>query len=88
MTKTSKVKTAVSISARLAGEADGLAREMGVTRSQLYSMALGDFIRRRENVRILEQLNAAHGGDPDPEEERLLSNARRYSRRMLAEDER
>jgi predicted transcriptional regulator len=84
----SKVKTAVSISEDLAGEADALARELRVTRSQLYSMALRDFIERRESARLLEQLNAAYGDGPDAEEERLLRSAKGYSRRLLAEDER
>ena len=82
------IKTGVSIREDLAGEADALARRLHVSRSQLYSMALDEFIRKHENRALLERLNASYGEGLDPEEDELLRNAKRYSRRLLQEDER
>lgn len=81
------VKTGVSISRELAEETDALAREMGVTRSGLYAMALREFMRRRENAGLLEKLNEAHA-EPDPEDEALIEGAKGRGRRWLDEDER
>lgn len=81
------VKVGISISRDLAEETDALAREMGVTRSRLYSLALRDFIRRRENTGLLERLNEAHA-EPDPEDEPLIGGVKRRGRRLLDEDER
>lgn len=50
-----RAKIAISIDGELAREADALAREMGVTRSGLYAMALREFIRRRESAVLLEK---------------------------------
>jgi metal-responsive CopG/Arc/MetJ family transcriptional regulator len=88
VTQVANIRTGISVQKDLAEEADALARELRVTRSQLYSMALRDFIRRHESASMLERLDAAYGGGTDPEEERLLESAKRYSRRLLHEDER
>lgn len=80
------IRTGISIREDLAEEADILARELRVSRSQLYAMALGEFIRRHENRTILERLNAAHGDPLDDEEERLLRGIKEHSRRLLEEE--
>lgn len=80
------IKTGVSLRKELAEEADALAQELRVTRSELYSMALRDFIRRRENARLLERLDAAYGDGLDAEEERLLKEAKETARRLVAEN--
>ena len=82
-----RVKTGISIDGKLAKEADTLAREMGVTRSGLYAMALREFIRRRESAGLLEKLNDAYG-EPDPEDELLLRGIKRHGRRLLDQEER
>lgn len=86
VTRATNVKVGVSVGRDLAEEADALAREMGVTRSRLYSMALRDFMRRRENAGLLEKLNEAYV-EPEPEDELLIEGAKRHGRRLLDEDE-
>jgi hypothetical protein len=88
LTKGKNVKTGISISKDLAEKADALAREMGVTRSGLYALAVREFIRRHESVDLLEKLNRAYGEEPDPEDEPLIEGIKRHSRRLLDEDER
>lgn len=87
MTQSTNLKTAISINKDLAEEADAVAREMSVSRSGLYAMALREFIRRRENMRLLEKLNEAYA-ETDTEDERLVRGIKRHSRRLLDEEER
>lgn len=82
-TKVGSVKTAVSLRRDLAEEADALARELGVTRSRLYAVALGEFLRRHENRRLLERLNEVYGEALDPEEAELLARTKEYHRRRV-----
>lgn len=87
MTHAGNVRVGISIFRDLAEEADALAREMGVTRSGLYAMAVRDFIGRHENKSLLEKLNEAYS-EPDPDEEPVIEGIKRHSRRVLDEDER
>jgi predicted DNA-binding protein len=74
------IKTGISIPEDLARRADALAEELNVTRSQLFSRALSEFIERYENVRLLERLNEAYSEGPDEDESELLERAREYHR--------
>jgi len=83
----STVKTGVSLEKTLAGRADALARELGITRSDLYSRALAQFIEQRENELLLERLNEAHSGEEQDEEEReFLEWSKDYSRRRFGSE--
>ena len=83
----STVKTGVSLEETLAGRADALAKELGITRSDLYSQALSQFIEQRENERLLERLNEAHSGEgQDEEEKEFLEWSRDYSRRRFGDE--
>ncbi len=73
------VKTAVSIEETLFERAEALARELKVSRSRLFAMALEDFVLRAENRRLLEQLNEAYKDGPDPDELSFLDKARRMN---------
>lgn len=86
MTQEANVKTGISVNRGLAEDADTLAREMGVTRSGLYAMALREFIRRRESASLLEKLNDAYR-EPGPEDEPLIVGIKRHGRRVLDEYE-
>lgn len=75
----SKIKTGVSLEEKLARRADELARELGVTRSDLYSRALAEFLERRENELLLENLNDVYSEEQDADEEEFLRCSKRYS---------
>ena len=81
-----QVKTAVSIDEMLFGQAERAARELNLTRSGLYALALRDFLRRRAQERLTEELNAAYDGGIDPEDAAMLRGMRERQRRMAAED--
>ena len=77
------VKTAVSIQQSLFEQAEALAREMHISRSRLFTLAVEDFIQRYENQRLLEHINAACADIPTPDEHTLLRRMRRQHRQMV-----
>jgi len=81
------VKTAVSLDESLFAQVEDLAHEMKVSRSHLVALALEDYVRRRQNRRLLEQINAAYDELPETEEERSLRQGWRRLYRTLADDE-
>ena len=81
------VKTAVSIEKPLFDEAEKLARQMAVTRSHLYTLALESFIEKRKTQQMLAQLDRVYGEDPlTAEEGELLERMRRQQRHLQEEE--
>jgi antitoxin MazE6 len=79
------VKTAISIEESLFKEAEALAEKLGTSRSRLFSRAVEDFVRQRENEELLERLNAAHADGLGEEEQEHLDRIWAYQRRLLEE---
>src|SRR5437899_1424070 len=52
----SNMKTAISIDDGLLQEADETARLMGLSRSRLFSVAVGDFLKRQREEQMLHRL--------------------------------
>ena len=77
------VKTAISIRKPLFEEADTLAHTMKVSRSKLFVIALQDYIDRKKNRELLEQINAAYQDEPDVSEKSLRSLSIRSHRRLV-----
>lgn len=79
------VKTAVSMDEGLFRNAEEWAGKLGVSRSQLFSRAVEEYVRRREDEELLARLNEAHADGLTPEEEELLERMRVYHGRLLDE---
>jgi metal-responsive CopG/Arc/MetJ family transcriptional regulator len=79
------VKTAISLQKSLFERVDHLARELQISRSRLFVLAVEDFIRRHENRQLLEEINAAYDDLPDKEEEILRHKMRQRHRQMVDE---
>ena len=77
-----QVKTGVSLDAELFEAAERLAQELHLTRSGLYARALEVLIEQHQSQKLLDELNAAYGGPPDPEDEALLRGIRRTMRHI------
>ena len=63
------MKTAVSLPDRLFRAADRLAKQRGISRSQLYSEALQQYLQRNDEQALTDAVNRALAGvnrDPDP----------------------
>jgi metal-responsive CopG/Arc/MetJ family transcriptional regulator len=77
------MKTAISLEDELLLEADRTARQMGVSRSRLFSIALEAYLRKRRNQEILGQLNKVYAGDPSLEERRTIAGVKRRFRSTI-----
>jgi metal-responsive CopG/Arc/MetJ family transcriptional regulator len=77
------VKTAISLQKALFEQVDALAREMKVSRSRLFVLALEEYIRRAQNRRLLETINQAYPGEPDADESERIRRMRRLHRKTV-----
>jgi metal-responsive CopG/Arc/MetJ family transcriptional regulator len=79
----STIKTAISIQESLFDQVNDLAEELQIPRSQLFALAVEEFIKRHENRRIFETLNKVYNGEPDSDEGALLERQRRQQRQLV-----
>jgi len=79
------VKTAISLQKSLFEQAENLARQMKVSRSHLFVLALEEYIHRQQNHELLTKINAAYAGEPEPEpaERALRRKVKRHHRRIV-----
>ncbi|NOX62412.1 MAG: hypothetical protein GXP42_10795 [Chloroflexi bacterium] len=77
------IKTAISVEKSLFDQVDAVARDLKISRSRLFSLAVEEYIRRYENRRLLEAINAAYEDSPDAEEEMLLQKVRPKHKRLV-----
>ena len=77
------VKTAISLQKSLFEQVEALAREMKVSRSRLFALALEDYIRRSQNQQLLERINQAYPDAPNLTEQKYLRKMRRQHRKVV-----
>lgn len=85
ITPGSTVKTAISIDSGLLQQADETARLMGLSRSRLFSLAVGEFLERQRRENILLRLNEVYGKGVERTEKRLLKGIKAKVRRTIKE---
>jgi len=78
------VKTAISIQESLFNKVEALASEMNISRSKLFAIAVEEFIQRRRNRQLLQQINVAYDDEPDLGE-RELQRRMKVQHRQLVE---
>jgi len=66
------MKTAISIDQELLEQANKTARRMGLSRSRLFALAIGDFLQRQRREQMLHRLNEVYADRVEPTEKRLL----------------
>jgi len=54
------MKTAISIPDEIFRSADSLARRLGISRSQLYSTAISEYLTKHQSKQITEKLNSIY----------------------------
>jgi metal-responsive CopG/Arc/MetJ family transcriptional regulator len=77
------IKTALSVPENIFRQVNELAREMNISRSRVFVLAVEEFIERRQNQRLIEKINAAYSDLPDQNEEKRLRQARRTHRQIV-----
>ena len=79
------MKTAISIDDRLLREADETARLLGLSRSRLFALAVGDFPQRQRKEQMPRRLNEVYANGLEPAEKGLLKGIRTRVRRTVKE---
>ena len=79
------MKTAISIDDRLLQEADETARLLGLSRSRLFAVAVGDFLQRRRREQMLLRLNEVYADGTEPADTSLLKGIRAKVRLAVKE---
>jgi metal-responsive CopG/Arc/MetJ family transcriptional regulator len=79
------MKTAISIDDELLREADETAKLLGLSRSRLFAVAVGDFLQQQRQEQMLRRLNEVYANGLEPAEKGLLKGIRAKARRTVKE---
>jgi metal-responsive CopG/Arc/MetJ family transcriptional regulator len=71
------MKTAISLPDELYQEADAVAEQIGVSRSQLYATALAEYLAKFRSEGVTSRLNAVYAAAPDAADGALKAAARK-----------
>ncbi len=77
------IKTAISLQKALFDQIDALAREMKVSRSRVFVLALEDYVRKYQNQQLLERINKAFPNELSKSEQEPLHKMRRQHRKLV-----
>ncbi|MCH7858871.1 MAG: hypothetical protein IID14_04120 [Candidatus Marinimicrobia bacterium] len=77
------VKTAISIPEDLFEGLEIASKELKISRSQVFALAVKDFLRERENRRMLDQLNRVYADRPDEKEQEYLERMKARYRKII-----
>ena len=78
------IKTAISLQKPLFEQVEALAREMKVSRSRVFVLALESYVREYQDRLLFEKINKAfEDAPPDKTERKRLQQIRRHHRRMV-----
>jgi len=79
------IKTAISIQKSLFEQAESLAQELNVSRSQLFGMAIETFVKNHQNQLLLEEINKAYSDEQDTSDTARLSKMRKQHRKIVGD---
>jgi metal-responsive CopG/Arc/MetJ family transcriptional regulator len=79
------MKTVISLSDAVLKDADRTAREMGLSRSRLLSLAIERYLTRHRQEQIIAQLNAVYAHGPSRAEARIVEGMKIKFRRAITQ---
>ena len=80
------VKTAISLSDTLFTRVEALARELDISRSRLFAIAVQEFIEHHETGRMLAALNEVYDDFPDEEDRAIIRGIQEYHRKLVRDE--
>ncbi len=80
------VKTAISLDENLFERVNEIAKDLSVSRSRVFTLAVQDFIKKQENKSLLARLNEAYDDHPTEEENAFIESMRK-SQKGISEQE-
>ena len=85
---TNRMKTAISIPDHIFEEVDRLARQKKTSRSQIFCIAVEEYLKRMKAQKMLETLNLVYKDGLTPEEkDRLAAFEEYYASKVLEKDQ-
>jgi metal-responsive CopG/Arc/MetJ family transcriptional regulator len=79
----STIKTAISIQKSLFEQAETLAQELNVSRSELFGLAIETFVKHHQNQTLLQEINNAYSDEQDASDKVRLSKMRKHHRKIV-----
>lgn len=79
----STIKTAISIENALFHEVENLAKEKHISRSEIFSNAVKEFIEKQKNLKILSALNKIYAKGPTEEEKTIQRQALKHTLKVI-----
>ncbi len=80
------MKTAISIPDEMFKEIEEITKECDCSRSQLFAMAVSEFLERRKSKKLLDALNDAYQKTEPPEETRVRRQAKAYHAKRVRKE--
>jgi metal-responsive CopG/Arc/MetJ family transcriptional regulator len=77
------VKTAISIDRDLFEEIERISSEIHVPRSRLFSQAVENFVKQKENILLLKKLNDVYAKHPTPEDLSFVRAAKKARHKIF-----
>ncbi|MGB6942458.1 MAG: hypothetical protein WBE37_08695 [Bryobacteraceae bacterium] len=79
------MKTAISIEDGILREADETARQMGLSRSRLFALAVTEFLQRYRSEQVRIRLSNIYANEAEPNDRRLLKGIKAKVCRTIQE---
>jgi hypothetical protein len=82
------MKTAISIPDEIFKEVERFSKEHQYSRSEVFAMAVKEFLSKLKSKQLLDALNEAYSGDDPLEEITLREKSKRYYAKKIVKEER
>lgn len=82
-TNIATMKTAISIKEPLLKEVEVLAEKLSISRSQVFALAVKEYLRQFQNQELLKKIDRAYSGEGDLKEKVQAERKKSYHRRMV-----
>ncbi len=76
------IKTAISVEKPIFEQVNALAKDLNISRSRVFVLAVQEFITRHKNIELLDAINAAYDDVPDSES-KLVTKMRPRHHKMV-----
>jgi len=80
------MKTAISIPDELFNKVDELASELHLSRSQVFTDAVIEYLERQQNLKILEAINKVYSEGETEDEKRLREEGKKHYAGLLKDE--
>jgi len=81
------MKTAISIPDEIFKEVEKFSKEHQYSRSEVFAIAVKEFLGKLKSKQLLDALNEAYSGDDLPEEITLREKSKRYYTKKILKEE-